>query len=69
MIQGSDSEASGLTRRQVGVLAAEFPDWLISREGSGRWTAIKPRWGALYGQSAIELRDRLRRYSEEGDVR
>lgn len=46
-------------------LRDEFPGWNIQRE-DGRWTAIRSGWGALYAQSAAELRERLRRIVRRG---
>jgi hypothetical protein len=62
-------ETSALIKRLENDLAADFPGWLISREESGRWAATRHGWGVLYGQSAAELRNRLGRYSSQGDVR
>ncbi len=60
---------SALIRRLQDALEADFPGWLITREPSGRWAAKRSEWGALYGQSAAELRTRLVRFTAEGDVR
>ncbi|TDE26442.1 hypothetical protein [Actinomadura sp. 6K520] len=62
-------DTSALIRRLEGDLETDFPCWLISREHSGRWVAVRPAWGALYGQSAVELRERLGRFTSRGDVR
>ncbi len=63
------SETSALIRRLQEGLEADFPGWLIRRESSGRWVATRSEWGALYGQSAAELRARLVRFTSRGDVR
>lgn len=65
MTSGDLLSTSALITRLIKELQAEFPGWAISREDSGRWVAIRSRWGALYGQSASELRDRLRQHSPE----
>jgi hypothetical protein len=49
-----------LVERLEADLEREFPGWLIAREASGLWSARLPGWGVLYGQSAPELRNRLR---------
>jgi hypothetical protein len=59
-------DVSPLIRRMREQFEAEFPGWRISRDSSGRWCAVRTNWGALYGQSAPELRDRLRRWEHEG---
>ena len=46
-------------------LERDFPGWLITRDASGRWTASKPDWGTLHGESAPELRDRLTQHTHE----
>jgi hypothetical protein len=56
---------SALITRLINDLSSEFPGWVISREDSGRWAAIRTNWGAVYGQSSNELRDRLRQYSPD----
>lgn len=53
-----------LFTRMEDDLEAEFPGWLVTREESGQWSAVRPSWGALYGQSATELRDRLLKYTD-----
>jgi hypothetical protein len=58
-------DVSPLVKRLREQLEAEFPGWLVNREDSGRWRAVRPGWGALYGQSAPELRERLRRWRDE----
>ncbi|RAY15214.1 hypothetical protein DPM19_10875 [Actinomadura craniellae] len=63
------SEEAALIKRRKIAIQTEFPDWRISRETSGRWSATQPGWGALYGQSASELLRRLRNYTGAGDVR
>jgi hypothetical protein len=62
-------DTSPLIKQLEYDLETEFPGWLIARETSGRWAAVHPHWGALYGQSSTELRDRLRRYADGGDPR
>lgn len=52
-----------LIRRLEADLEAEFPGWRIVREVTGRWSAVLAGWGVLYGQSAAELRDRLRQHT------
>jgi hypothetical protein len=49
-------------QRLIDQLEADFPDWRISREEADRWVAVRRNWGALYGQNAEELRDRLQRH-------
>ncbi|NKZ03441.1 hypothetical protein [Actinomadura latina] len=63
------SGTSALIKRLENSLQADFPGWLIARECSGRWVAKRPGWGALYGQSASELRNRLDRFTGSGDAR
>lgn len=53
-----------LIRRLESELEADFPGWLITREASGRWSAQLPGWGELYGDSAPQLRERLRQYAQ-----
>lgn len=50
-------------------LSQEFPLWEITQERPGRWRAVLPGWGVLYGSSAAELRERLLRYGggDSGD--
>lgn len=67
LVDASANEIPGaapLADRLGEQLAAEFPGWLITREPSGRWAASLPRWGRLYGQSAAELRERLRQHTK-----
>lgn len=68
-MNGNGVDTSALIRRIEGELEADFPGWLVSRDDSGRWVAVRPAWGALYGQSAVELRERLGRFTSRGDVR
>ncbi|GAA1899646.1 hypothetical protein [Actinomadura bangladeshensis] len=63
------SGTSALIKRLVDGMEADFPGWLIARECSGRWVAKRSGWGALYGQSASELRIRLDRFNGSGDAR
>lgn len=44
-------------------LAREFPTWTITDEGP-RFAAKMPHWGAYYGQSVQELRERLVRWRQ-----
>ncbi|TDC57918.1 hypothetical protein E1281_03145 [Actinomadura sp. KC345] len=60
---------SVLIKRLQDGLQADFPGWLIARERSGRWVATRSEWGALYGQSAAELRNRLDRVTKGGSAR
>lgn len=69
MLSGNEIDLSALVARLENEIEAEFPGWLISRESSGRWTAVRPDWGLLYGDSAPELRARLRRYASGDGVR
>jgi hypothetical protein len=52
-----------LIRQLEAELETDFPGWLIAREASGRWSAKLPEWGELYGDSAPQLRERLRLYA------
>lgn len=63
------SGTSALIERLRDRLEADYPGWVIARERSGRWVATRPEWGALYGQSAVELRNRLDRFTTRGDAR
>lgn len=54
-----------LVKRLENELESDFPGWLITREASGQWTASKPDWGTVHGQSAPELRDRLTQHAHE----
>ncbi|GAA2134664.1 hypothetical protein [Actinomadura napierensis] len=58
-------DLSGLIESMEYQLETEFPRWLISRESSGRWVAVRPNWGALYAEDAPELRERLRKYDQD----
>jgi hypothetical protein len=53
---------AALSGRVLRELCEEFPTWRITRDESGRWCADLPGWGRLYGRTATELRERLRRY-------
>jgi hypothetical protein len=55
---------SPIFTRMEDDLEAEFPGWVVTREDSGRWSAVRPSWGALYGQSVTELRDRLLKFTD-----
>jgi hypothetical protein len=59
---------SALIKRLHDGLQADFPGWLITRECSGQWVAKRQGWGALYGQSAAELRNRLDRFTGSEDA-
>ncbi|MBD2895760.1 hypothetical protein amrb99_46990 [Actinomadura sp. RB99] len=58
-------DLSGLVASMEYELETEFPRWLISRETSGRWVAVRPNWGSLYADNAPELRERLRKYDAD----
>jgi hypothetical protein len=47
-------------------ICAEFPGWEITRDNDGTWSAVREGWGALYAQTGVELRDRLRRHTGRG---
>ena len=59
-----EREPMPLFTRIENRLEEEFPGWLVTRDESGRWSAIRLTWGALYGQSATELRERLLKYTD-----
>ncbi|URM98403.1 hypothetical protein LUW76_30915 [Actinomadura madurae] len=69
MNEATGTGTSALIKRLQDELEADFPGWLIGREPSGRWVATRSEWGALYGQSAAELRARLVRFTSRRDVR
>jgi hypothetical protein len=56
-------DLGALIRRLEAELEADFPGWLITHEASGRWSAKLPGWGQLHGDSAPQLRERLRLYA------
>lgn len=55
-----DERLAAIGGRLLGELIDEFPQWEIERENSGRYRAELAGWGVLYGDSAAELRERLR---------
>lgn len=68
MNRSTGIDTSALIKRLQDDLKADFPGWLIARDRSGRWVATRSEWGALYGQSATELRNRLDRFTRTGDA-
>ncbi|GAA3214702.1 hypothetical protein [Actinocorallia longicatena] len=61
----SENYANTIGQRLEQELEEEFPGWLIAQEASGRRTATRTGWGSLYGQTAGELRRRLRTHGRE----
>jgi hypothetical protein len=66
----SDDRYAAIGRDLQKKLSQEFPLWEITQLRPGRWRAALPDWGVLYGNSAAELRDLLRRYGggDSGDA-
>lgn len=52
--------AEAVTPRVREALQWDFPHWVIALERSGWWVADRALWGTVYGESAAQLRKRLR---------
>ena len=68
-MSGPEIDLSGLIASMENAIESQFPGWLISREHSGRWTAVRPQWGKLHADNAPELLQRLWKHADGDGAR